>query len=52
MSIGAWVVRLVGVHGTNILGQPASIQWLDIPTTDGVVGFIESLIVTLHVCVV
>ena len=51
-SIGWWVIRLVGVHGTKILWQPASLEWLDEPNAEGVVGFIESLAVTLHVCVV
>jgi hypothetical protein len=51
MSIGAWVIRLVGAQGTKVLGRPASLQWLDAPNADGVVGFIESLAVTLHVCV-
>jgi hypothetical protein len=51
-SIGAWVIRLVGSQGTQVLGRPASLQWLDAPNADGVVGFIESLAVTLHVCAV
>ena len=52
VSIGAWVIRLVGAQGTQVLGRSASLQWLDTPNADGVVGFIESLAVTLHVCVV
>src|SRR5258708_1917426 len=51
-SIGAWAIRLVGIHGAKVLWQPTSLQWLDEPNADGVVGFIESLAVTLHVCVV
>ena len=51
-SIGAWVIRLVGVQGTQVLGRPASLQWLNEPNAHGVVGFIESRAVTLHVCVV
>ena len=50
-SIGAWVTRLVAAQGAQVLGRPASLQWLDEPNADGVVGFIESRAVTLHVCV-
>ena len=51
-SIGWWVIRLVGSQGSGVLGRPASLEWLEAPNADGVVGFIESLAVTLHVCVV
>jgi hypothetical protein len=50
ISIGAWVIRLIATRGSRVLAQPASLQWLDEPNADGVVGFIESLAVTLHVC--
>src|SRR5258706_3973099 len=49
MSIGAWGIRLVAAQSTQVLGRPASLQWLDEPNADGMVGFIESLAVTLHV---
>lgn len=51
MSIGAWIIRLSATQPAQVLSQPASIQWLEAPNADGVVGFIESLALTLHVCV-
>jgi hypothetical protein len=51
MSIGAWIVGLSATQPKQVLSQPASLQWLEEPNADGVVGFIESLALTLHVCV-
>lgn len=55
MTVGGWVVYLSLKYSGQIgqvLARPASIQWLDIPNPDGVVGFIECTAVTLHVCIV